>query len=98
VLAFAPRIPQKLLERIVRLDDPSLPIAEVARRVGRDAERLGYYRPSYQRVRELVHQARRLKRRRPSTGTVLWEISQLQRPPDAILDLFTGDVEHLRPP
>jgi hypothetical protein len=60
----APRIRPKLLRAIVRLDDRSVPIAEVNRRVGREAEQLGLMRPSYERVRQLVHLARRLEHRR----------------------------------
>lgn len=97
MLLFAPRIPQKLLEAIVRLDDPSLPIAEISRRVGREAWRLGLPRPSYQRVRELVHQSRRLRRRRPSTARVLWEINIGARPPEHFLDVLTQDVAPLPP-
>jgi hypothetical protein len=64
----APRIRPKLLEAIARLDDRTIPIAEVNRRVGAEAERLGLTRPSYERVRELVHLLRSLKqpRRGPS--------------------------------
>jgi hypothetical protein len=67
-MKFAPRISPRLVEAIVRLDDTRVPIAEVNRRVGSEAERLGLRRPSYQRVRELVHQTRRLRRVPPTTG------------------------------
>jgi hypothetical protein len=50
-----------LIEAIVRFDDRSRPIAEVNRRVGEEAERLGLTRPSYQRIRELVHEARNIR-------------------------------------
>jgi hypothetical protein len=63
VVPLAPRISHRLLEAIVRLDDRSRPIAETCRRVGAEAERLGLFRPSYQRVRVLVHEARRVRRR-----------------------------------
>ena len=97
MLAFAPRIPQKLLEAIVRLDDPRLPIAEISRRVGRKAWELGLPKPSYQRVRELIHQARRLRRRRPPTTSVLLDIAFGVRPPDHLVDVLTRDVKP-RPP
>ena len=102
VLPFAPRIPPALLEAIMRLDDPTIPIAEVCRRVGRAAWRLGLPRPSYQRVRELVHASRRLRRlsaqRRPSTLRVLWEINMRVRPPRSLLDLlYGGNVAPLPP-
>jgi hypothetical protein len=67
VLAFAPRIPKRLLAALVRLDDPSVPIAETHRRLGEQADRMGITRPSYQRIRELVHQIRRIRpARRPA--------------------------------
>jgi len=89
VLAFAPRISPRLVRALDRLDDPGLPIAEVNRRLGVEAERLGLHRPSYQRVRELVHLLRRW-RRRPSTARVLAEIAYRARPPDALLDHVSG--------
>jgi hypothetical protein len=95
VTTFAPRIPPRLLEAIVRLDDTRVPIAEVNRRVGREAERLGLHRPSYQRVRELVHHSRRLRRRRPTTASVLLDVAFRVRPPIAVLDHLSGtDAPH----
>jgi hypothetical protein len=72
VLPLAPRISHQLLEAIVRFDDRSHPIAETCRRVGSEAERLGLIRPSYQRIRVLVHEARRI--RRGPTAVDLWRI------------------------
>jgi hypothetical protein len=89
VPAFAPRISPRLVETIVRLDDRSVPIAEICRRVGREAERLGLHRPSYQRVRVLVHEARRI-RRGPSTSSVLVDVAFRARPPEAIVDHLAG--------
>jgi hypothetical protein len=89
VLAFAPRISPRLLHALARLDDPRLPFAEINRRLGEEAERLGLRRPSYQRVRELLHRLRSL-RRQPSTGQVLLEIAFRARPPEAFLDQISG--------
>ena len=86
-VSFAPRLSPKLLGAIVRLDDRRVPIAEVNRRVGRAAWNLGLPRPSYQRVRELVHAARAL-RRGPTTARVLLDVATRVRPPTAL-------VEHL---
>ena len=86
---MAPRIRRELLEAIVRHDKRTHPIAETCRRVGRDAERLGLTRPSYQRIRELVHQSRRF-RRGPSTTSVLVDVAFRVRPPEAILDNISG--------
>ncbi len=60
---MAPRISHRLLDAIVRLDDRDVPIAETYRRVAAEAERIGLTRPSYQRVRELVHESRNLRPR-----------------------------------
>jgi hypothetical protein len=79
-----------LVEALIRLDDRRVPIAEVNRRLGEEAERLGVPRPSYQRVRELVHEARRLRGRRPTTGSVLVDIAFRVRPPVAFLEHVSG--------
>jgi hypothetical protein len=89
VLAFAPRISPHLLRILDRIDDPRLPFAELNRRLGAEAERLGLTRPSYQRVRELLHRLRRL-RRQPTTSRVLLEIAFRARPPEAFLDHISG--------
>jgi hypothetical protein len=61
VLVFAPRIPPRLLRALIRLDDRSVPIAETYRRLGEEADRLGVTRPSYERIRELVHRFRLIR-------------------------------------
>jgi hypothetical protein len=90
VTTFAPRFPPRLIEAIVRLDDRAVPIAEVNRRVGEEAERLGLHRPSYQRVRELIHQSRSLRRARPTTAEVLVDVALRVRPPTAVADYLAG--------
>ena len=71
--SFAPRISHRLLEALVRLDDRSVPIAETNRRLGAEAARLGLPKPSYQRIRELVHEFR-LGNRRPIALRMLLEV------------------------
>jgi len=91
MLIFAPRISHRLLQTLDRIDDPKLPIAEVNRRLGAEAWRLGLPRPSYQRVRVLVHQLRRIRSRKgPSTGAILFDIALRTRPPEALLDHLSG--------
>lgn len=90
MLSFAPRISPRLLEALVRLDDKRVPIAEVNRRVGAEAGRLGLARPSYQRVRELVHRSRRLRGRQPSTLSVLVDVAMRVRPPEALEKHLSG--------
>jgi hypothetical protein len=67
-----------------------LPIAEVCRRVGAEADRLGLTRPSYERIRVLVHETRRVRRLGPSTASVLFDVWMRTRPPDALLDHLWG--------
>lgn len=73
----APRIAQPLLEALPRLDDGTRPIAEVCRLVGAEADSRGLTRPSYERIRELVHLLREIDRRRqsrgPSIAQMFWE-------------------------
>jgi hypothetical protein len=85
----AARLTPRLLAALVRLDDPSVPIAEVCRRIGAEAERLGVPRPSYERIRVLVHESRRL-RRGPSTANVLVDVALRARPPDAVVKHLSG--------
>ena len=94
MLAFAPRIPHRLLETLVRLDDPGVPIAETYRRVAGH----GMRRPSYERIRELVHESRRLRRRRgPTTASVLVDVAFRTRPPEAfVTHLYGGRLPDLR--
>jgi hypothetical protein len=85
----APRLSRRLLAEIVRADDASLPFAEVARRVGAAAERLGQPRPSYETVRVTVHRVRR-QRLEPSTAQVMVDVATRALPPEALLDHLAG--------
>jgi len=86
VLEFAPRIPQRLLDEIERQSKRRGPIAEINRRVGAAAARMGLPRPSYQQVRVLVHDARRYRRYAPkSFATLQVEWAYRVRPPEVIL-------------
>jgi hypothetical protein len=88
---LAARVTDRLYERLVKLDDGSRPIAETYRRVAAEAERMGLTRPSYERIRVLVHQSRRWKRSRgPSTTSVLVDVAFRVRPPEAVLDQLSG--------
>ncbi len=87
----APRIRPPLLEALVRFDDTSVPIADTWRRLGAEADRLGLTRPSYELIRVLAHESRRLRRvRGPSTTRVLLEVALRSRSPDALLDHVSG--------
>lgn len=87
--ASAPRLSPRLVDAIERLDDRRVPIAEVARRVGREADRLGLPRPSYERIRLLVHEFRRI-RAEPSTAGVVVDVAFRARPLDHLERHLTG--------
>jgi hypothetical protein len=83
----APRIGPALLAAIDRLDDESVPIAEVHRRVAGVASALGLARPSYEQVRVLVHEHRR-RGLAPTAGQVLLDVLLRTRSPYALLDVL----------
>ena len=89
-MKFAPRLHPRLMQEIERLAPLQLSSAEICRRVGEKAERLGAPRPSYQRVRALVCEIRR-RPRRPSTAEVLVDVAFRARPPEAVLRHMAGD-------
>jgi hypothetical protein len=96
MVTIAPRIPMRLLDEIERLSKRRLPIAEINRRVGRAAWRMSLPRPSYERVRVLVHVARRLRRLSPQAYTTLaYEVAFQVKPPAALADRF-GEGPRLR--
>ena len=76
-----------LLAAIERLDDDSLPIAEVYRRVAAVASHFGIVRPSYEQIRILVHEHRR-RGLAPTAGQILFDVAARSRPPEALLELL----------
>jgi hypothetical protein len=58
VTTAAARLPIWIEDLLDELARRQIPIAEISRRIGREAERHGTTRPSYERVRQLVHEAR----------------------------------------
>jgi hypothetical protein len=87
----APRLSPRLVAALERFDDGKRPIAEVRRLVGAKAERLGLPRPSYERVRVLVHELR-TRRAEPTTAEVLWDVATRVRPPDAVSKHISGTL------
>ena len=84
----APRIGDRLRREIESHASAHVPIAEIGRRVGETAERLGVPRPSYERVRTLVHEARRL--RYQNTAGVLVDVTFRTAPPTAVVEHLSG--------
>jgi hypothetical protein len=90
-MRFAPRLHPRLVDAILRLDDPTVRIAETHRRVGEVADRYGLPRPSYERVRTIVQQGR-LRPVHPSTTDVLLDIAFTSRPPQAFGEHLAGTL------
>lgn len=89
-MLVAPRLSHRLLTEFARLYDPSVRAAELCRRLGESAERLGYPRPSYETVRRLVRRRRDWLPRDPTTGAVLLDVAFRARPPEALLRHLSG--------
>jgi hypothetical protein len=89
-MQFAPRLDPRLVEAVAHLDDPRASIAETLRRVGALAESLGLPRPSYERVRQLVHDHRR-ERREWNLEPLLDLAFNTRRADAVVLDLLTGE-------
>ena len=84
-----PRIDERLVAALAKLDDPTLPIAETNRRLGVVAEGLGLMRPSYQQVRVIVHELRSQKRS-SRVGETLLQIAYGMRTQEQMLRVFMG--------
>ena len=80
----APRLDERLVKVIVRLDDLSVPIAETYRLSREHAARLDLPRPSYESVRLLVHEARRERRRRRANRETLARVALYLAPVEAL--------------
>jgi len=87
--AAAPRIDDRLVTAIGRLDDRRRPIAETNRLVGVVAARLGLTKPSYEQVRVLVHTLRLVKEV-AGLGAVALDVAFHVAPPQAILEVLAG--------
>ncbi len=77
-----------LLAAIERLDDETVPIAEVYRRVAALAGDVGLSRPSYEQIRTLVHEHRH-HGLAPTAGRIVLDVALKKRPPHGLLDLLT---------
>ena len=86
-MRFASRLPPRLFDLIEHLADQRLSIAEINRLVGAEAERIGVTRPSYERVRELVHEARWLGKGHPSVGRTFLDVATRARSHAAYVEL-----------
>ncbi len=83
----APRLDPRLLKAIARVDDASLPMAETYRRTREIAEGFGLPRPSYERVRLHLRDARRQQSRWRHKRDVLLDVALYLRPVDDLYEL-----------
>jgi hypothetical protein len=87
VVAQAPRIDERLVGALSRLDRNGQPVAEIHRNLGLVADALGMKRPSYQQTRVIL-QSLRAQQRSPRIGETLLDIALRNRPPVAIIELL----------
>jgi hypothetical protein len=86
----APRLDPRLVKAIDAFDADGASIAETRRRVGELANKLGRPRPSYERVRQLVHLHR--SEREERSLELLLALAFNTRPVNEILaDLLAGE-------
>jgi hypothetical protein len=90
VYAIAPRLDRRLIEAVVRLDNPSTSVAELHRSLREPAAQLGVPRPSYECVRLLVHDARRERERKRANRETLIRVALYRDGPEALHRLETG--------
>ena len=81
----APRVEQAYFDRLGQLDDPSEPIAETYRRARDLAHELGIPRPSYERVRQHLREARARKADRVLARELVLQLAYNTRPADAVV-------------
>ena len=96
MVVIAPRIDSRLVAALVRIDDPKRPIAETNRRFGRVGRELGLPKPSYERVRVIVHAIRRGKQG-PGVGSLLLDLAFRTRSPEAVVDLLIDAISSPTP-
>jgi hypothetical protein len=80
---FASHFSLRLLDEVDDLSAQSVPIAEINRRIGAKAQRLGVTKPSYERVRQLVHEARDLRRGHVSALEIFIDVATRTQSPRA---------------
>ena len=83
----APRLDRRLLALIARADDRALPIAETHRAVRKSCAELDIPRPSYERVRQHVHDVRGRDERLRRKQKTLLAIALYTKPLQAYYEL-----------
>ncbi|HET7045981.1 MAG TPA: hypothetical protein VFI37_14125 [Gaiellaceae bacterium] len=92
----SPRISPRLAALVELLAERGERPAEIRRRVGDEADRLGLPHPSYETVRRIAREWR-TRPRYPTAAEVLADVAFRVRPPDAIVDQLAGTLPPKRP-
>ena len=87
----SPRISPRLAALVERLAERGEPAAEIRRRVGEEADRLGLPHPSYESVRKIAREWR-TRPRYPTAAEVLADVAFQVRPPTAIVEQLAGNL------
>jgi hypothetical protein len=90
VYTAAPRVERKFLKRVAKLDDRAVPMAETYRRARDLALQMGIPRPSYERVRQHLHAARRREEERRRTRELILHLAYNTRPADQVVRELMG--------
>ena len=93
--AAARRIDSRLHAALARIDDGSLPLAEITRRLGSVADWLEIPRLSHEHVRRLVHAQRGAY---PTAGDILLQVAANQRPPGGSWSISSASDRQPAPP
>jgi hypothetical protein len=93
VYTAAPRVERKFLKRVAKLDDRSLPMAETYRRARDLALQMDIPRPSYERIRQHLHAARRREEERRRTRELILHLAYNTRPADQVVRELMGLVD-----
>ena len=89
MVRIAPRIHYQLHRELERVYREDVPIADICRRIGAHADRIGAPRPSYEQIRTLVHDLRE-RRAQPTAASVAFDVAVRLRLPGALLDHVSG--------
>lgn len=85
VYAAAPRVEQEFLERVALLDDGRQSMAETCRQARGLADELGIPRPSYERLRQHLREARARRADRARARELVLELAYNTRSADAVV-------------
>jgi hypothetical protein len=83
--AAGPRVEERFLEHVVRLDDRSVPMAETYRQIRALAAQMGIPRPSYERVRQHLRSTRLREHERTRARTLALELAYNTRRADLVV-------------